>query len=97
MQLNVYAIKDRATNAFMTPFFMHTHGQAIRAFTDNINDPKSTASQHPDDYDLWHLDEWDDANGEFKGCEAKQICIGKNVVVLDPHASYKEKLRFHPD
>lgn len=86
MQLNVYAIKDRATNAFMTPFFMHAHGQAIRGFSDNINDAKSTASLHPEDYDLWYLGTWDDATGNFqiKGAP-EQIAIGKNIALAQKH------------
>lgn len=85
MKLKVFAIKDRALNAYMQPFFMHTTGQAIRAFTDNINDEKSQAYPHPDDYDLWELGDFEDSTGLFQinaeWTGPVQICMGKQVKV----------------
>lgn len=82
MKMKVFAIKDRALNAFMQPFFMHTEGQAIRAFQDNINDEKSAAHAHPDDYDLWVLAEFEDSDGRFS--HTLQIGHGRDDQVSMP-------------
>lgn len=83
MELKVYAIKDRQLDGFMHPFYMHTHGQATRAFRDQINDPESSASKHPEDYDLYYLGNFDDQTGQFTSQDnagkPKQIAIGANL------------------
>lgn len=90
MKLEVFAIKDRALNAYMQPFFAPTIGAAIRAFSDGMNDNTTPMAKHPDDYDLWHLSSWDDASGKFShnneyggpdqnNIWPKQIAIGKNL------------------
>lgn len=89
MKLQVFAIKDRAIAGFMQPFFAHTIGAAVRAFQDGMNDPQTPMAKHPEDYDLWHLGEWDDQTGDFyrnpgtKNMEViwpQQIAIGKNMI-----------------
>nr|AVQ10272.1 DNA binding protein VP5 [Gokushovirinae environmental samples] len=63
MKLLVVSIRDVKTDAFMQPFFTRTKPEAIRAFSDAINDPKSQFAQHPDDYSLYLLGEFDDSSG----------------------------------
>lgn len=88
MKLQVFAVRDRAIGAFMQPWFAPSVGAAIRAFTDSVNDATSPWNKHPDDYDLWHLGEWDDQNGRFEVSESgvlagavAQIALGKQVVI----------------
>lgn len=79
MKMITVAIKDRALDAFMRPFFAQTRGQAIRMFNDEINNNQSPMFNHPDDYDLYFLAEWDDSTGEFKNAGMpEQLAIGKN-------------------
>lgn len=80
------AIKDRALNAYMRPFFAQTKGQAIRMFNDEINNADSPMHKHPDDYDLWYLGEWDDQTGRLDNqgeyeheFQPEQLAIGKNA------------------
>lgn len=86
MKLQVCAIKDRALNAFMQPFFAQTTGAAIRAFQDGVNDGTTPMNKHPDDYDLWWLAEWDDQTGMFvanpddRSELPQQLALGKNLV-----------------
>lgn len=81
MILEMCAVKDRALNAFMRPWFAQSLGQAIRMFTDEINNPQGELNKHPDDYDLWHLGTWNDDTGLMNpNTEApKQLAIGKQV------------------
>lgn len=83
MKLQVFAVKDRALEAHMTPWFAQTTGQAIRMFSDEINNPQSPMNKHPDDYDLWHLGSWDDKTGNFTQIENAQLAMGKQVKTND--------------
>lgn len=82
MVLQIFAIKDRAVQAFMQPFFAPTIGAAIRAFSDGINDKQHAMNAHPDDYDLYHIGEWTDNSGGLMQTEEhpKQVAIGKNLI-----------------
>lgn len=88
MLMQCVAIKDRALDTFGPPMFVHTLAQGIRAFTDAINDPNNHVSKHPDDYDLWHLAAYDDAEGTFTNLPKPiQIAIGKNACLTYPTPS----------
>lgn len=62
MKLKVYAIQDSKAELFLTPFFMKTDGEAIRAFSDLVMDERSRVSKHPEDYRLYRIGEYDDVN-----------------------------------
>lgn len=77
MKMQIVAIKDRALDAFMRPFFAQTLDQAKRMFRDEINRPNSEAGAHPEDYDLYHLGDFEDHNGKINQLEQpKQLAIG---------------------
>lgn len=67
MKKQVVSVKDRAADAFMTPFFVPSRGMAIRSFKDEVNrkDAGNIMSQHPDDFDLYLLAEWSEDSGQF--------------------------------
>ena len=76
------AIKDRALNAFMRPFFAQTKGQAIRMFNDEVNNHESPMFKHPEDYDLYFLGTWNDDTGEYTNAGMpEQLAIGKNAKI----------------
>lgn len=79
MKMIMVAIKDRALNAYMRPFFAQTRGQAIRMFNDEINNEQSPMFKHPDDYDLYYLATWDDTDGQIHEQDELQLAIGKNA------------------
>lgn len=83
MTLVMVAIKDRALDAFMRPFFAQTTGQAIRMFNDEINNSDSPMFKHPEDYDLYYLGIWDDKTGMFEEAAGEQIARGKNASLRD--------------
>jgi hypothetical protein len=70
MILKIYSIYDSAANAYMQPFFMHNDGIAIRAFQDNVNSKEeNNISQHPDQFTLFCIGEYDDSNGQITKAE----------------------------
>lgn len=83
--MKVFSVRDRAADVFGRPFFVPTTGQAVRAFTDTINSKEdSEMVRHPDDFDLYHLADFDDETGQFECLsQPKQIAVGKNVKLRD--------------
>lgn len=83
MKLIVVAVRDRAIDAFMRPFFAQSVGQAVRSFTDEVNraSDDNNLYRHADDHDLYKLGVFDPASGEFSELTKEQIAIGKNVKI----------------
>lgn len=82
-KMQVVAVRDRAIDAYMQPWFVVSIGQAIRAFADEINRraTDNPLSAHPEDYDLYHLGEFDQERGVFKTEEGpRQVAVGKEQV-----------------
>lgn len=83
MELQIFAIKDRAINCYLRPWPAHTAGEAIRVFGDEINNPQSAMAKHPDDYDLYHVGKFEDTTGQidtFPGGPV-QLALGKQLKI----------------
>lgn len=79
-KLAVVAVRDSAVDAFMRPLFVPTLGLGTRVFSDEVNRKDGEMSRHPDDYDLYHLGEWDEHTGRFFSLEQPQLIVrGKDV------------------
>lgn len=82
MKMIVCTIKDRAADAFGRPFYVPAVGVAIRSFQDEVNRPSddSQIHQHPDDFDLFELGEFDDGTGKFELFETPRLLmLGKQA------------------
>lgn len=75
----ICAVRDRQLDAFMRPFTAATTGQAMRAFMDEVNRPDSEMHKHPEDYELYHLGDFDDDTGALTSCKPHSIAIASNV------------------
>jgi len=64
---HVYAVKDLAIQAFGDCFLTRAPGEAVRSFQDEANrtDGKSAVAQHPEDYELYKIGEYDDQTGKL--------------------------------
>lgn len=63
MKMKVYTIFDSKVAAYNFPFTMRSNGEALRAFADMANDTSSRVGQHPEDYVLFAVGEFDDERG----------------------------------
>lgn len=72
MILKSFTIRDSKTQFFGQPWFMRSHGEAERTFAKLAKDPKSDISNFPEDYDLYHLGEFDDQTGKFELLDTPQ-------------------------
>lgn len=58
-KLIICAIHDTKAEAYMNPFYMRSDAEAIRAFGDAIEKGDTPLTQHPEDFVLYHLGEFD--------------------------------------
>ena len=73
----IVAIKDRAADAFMRPWFIPTSGIAIRSFIDEVNREAADNNlfNHPDDFDLYEIGTFDDSTGRITSYEDMQVLM----------------------
>lgn len=67
MKLVVVSIFDKASLSFSRPVFTTSEGVAIRSFRDEVNrvEPGNDVANHPEDFELFYLAEFDDQTGLF--------------------------------
>jgi len=82
MRYKIVCIRDRVADVFGQPIFVASIGQAIRSFGDEINNKRegNNLANHPEDFDLYLLGEFDDNSAEFSQERPKQIAVGKDLV-----------------
>ena len=83
MIYKIIAVRDRAADVFAQPIFVPAVGVAIRSFGDEINrkEAGNLMAQHPEDFDLYLLGEYDDARAAFILEEVpRQVAVGKDQV-----------------
>lgn len=82
MKFHVFSVYDGAASAFLPPFFLPAMGQAIRAFTDAVNDPNHQFAKHATDYSLWCIGIFDDSAGELSCDSSGKVKVVDAVSVL---------------
>jgi len=84
MKQIICTVKDRAADAYGRPMFVPSAGVAIRSFSDEINrnNAENQLFNHPDDFDLYELGEFDDNTALFTLHEQpKLLSLGKQVKI----------------
>lgn len=84
MVLRVFAVFDTKVGTYAKPFFMQTKGQALRGWSDVVNDPSTEVAKHPEDFVLFELAEYDDASGSFTN-HAAPISLGLAIEFQKPN------------
>lgn len=76
-KLVVVAVRDKALEAFMRPFFVPARGMAARSFQDEVNRAADDNSmyKHPQDYDLYYLGSFDEESGVFTNNERPELIV----------------------
>lgn len=70
MLIKMYAIYDLKAAVYTQPFGSHNDGTAIRSFSDRARKDGTPESQHPEDYGLYQVGEYDDKTGTFQSLPA---------------------------
>nr|QJB21033.1 MAG: nonstructural protein [Microvirus sp.] len=79
--LAVVAIRDRATDSFSNPVVVPHVNVGVRSFADEVKNPQSELSKHPDDFDLYHLADFNPDDGSFvppATGKPEMVAIGKS-------------------
>lgn len=66
MKLQIFSVYDHKSQAYGTPFFKLTVQAAIRDFGDASQDTTTSINRHPEDYQLFHIGEYDDSDAIIK-------------------------------
>lgn len=84
MKYVVVAVRDVCADLYGVPMFQASVGMAQRSFSDAVNrkDDNNLLYAHPEHFELYHLGDYDDANGCFVTFDRpKQLLLGSNCVV----------------
>lgn len=84
MKMCVFAVYDKAVSLFMSPIFMRSEAEAVRALRVAMAGDHAF-TQSPDDYALYDLGEFDEAQGLFTHHDAasppRLVCQLRQFVV----------------
>lgn len=87
MKRAVCAVFDSAITSYGQPFFVPAVGAALRSFVDEVNRKAADnqLNQHPEDFVLFHLADFDDETGEFVPTDRGIVSLarGKDVVQME--------------
>ncbi len=88
-KFQMYSIYDAKAQIFHPPYFNLTHGEAERTFGQIVNDEKTQISQFPEDFDLYHIGEYNDSTGKMSPNETpkhmlKAIALKRQKPGLTP-------------
>lgn len=81
MKNKMFTIYDSKAELFLQPFCYKTEGQAIRGFSETINDPQSQIFKYPDDYTLYEIGVFDDDTGTVESIPAVNHGVGLKYVL----------------
>lgn len=83
MKSIVFAIKDLAVEGFQQPQTVQHIGGAVRWFGEQINNREAVFGKHPEDYEMYELAMFDDADGSFTLlAEPRLVARGKDLLRL---------------
>lgn len=81
MKIAVCTVRDRQVDSYAQPMFVPTTGIAIRSFIDAVNTENQNSDlwKHPEDFELWHIANYDDQTGTFENLTKISLAIGSSV------------------
>lgn len=92
MMHRIFSIRDTKAEFYYTPFAQKTHGEAERSFSDLASNEKTSIGQHPEDFDLYYLGEFDDQTGKFQPTDSPQHVVKAAHVVRAPASDMLHKV-----
>lgn len=67
MEYGLFSIYDKKLCAYMQPYFSANTATALRAFSDACKDTETMLAQHPEDFQLCKIGDYDDQTGNIEG------------------------------
>lgn len=81
MQHQIYAVKDKAANAFLQPIFSQTEATVLRSLKMALADPQHTFSLSAKDYSLYYMGLFDDVTGTLVPLAEPVFVVSLDTVV----------------
>jgi len=79
----IISVYDVKADVYSPPFFVHTKGEAIRSFADEVQNENSAIGRHPEDYHLFCLGDFIETTGEIRVLEVKErIALASDFVKI---------------
>lgn len=72
----LYTIRDAKADYYIPPFAQRNNGEAIRAFQDTCSKPGTTIHDHPEDFFLFLIGEFDQELGVIKPLAPVNLACG---------------------
>lgn len=85
MKMHVFTVRDSIADVFGQPFFGLSIGGAVRGFADAINGGDPHLSKHPNDFELYRLGLYDDADASFSDLKLERIGVGRDLYIPSPN------------
>ncbi len=76
MKLNIYSIFDTASGLYSRPFFTQADAEAMRSFSDIVQDAEHPVGKHPEDYAVYRIGIFDDTKGNMINEENECLSTG---------------------
>jgi hypothetical protein len=74
--LKIFTVLDAKADAYITPFFLPQIEQAVRTFGMSCSDEGHTFGCYPQDFQLYHVGDFDVVTGEFNIISPKMLITG---------------------
>lgn len=86
----IYSVYDNTAEAFMPPFYIQNDNMALRAIDDCLSDPQHMFSQHPKDFELYYLGEFDNIEGKFTLTDSPKHIRSLHLMVKEINTTVPE-------
>lgn len=73
MKTEIFAVHDSAADAFAQPMFFKNTATSLRAFAAACRDENTDLHQHPSDYTLFKIGEFDEDSGKLTALEPVSV------------------------
>lgn len=80
MIYKVFSIFDSKVGSYLSPFFMRSKGEAIRALTGELSNENSNICKYPSDFTLFEIGEYDDTKGAINPVDPISVGVAIEFV-----------------
>ncbi len=82
MKTQIYSIYDTASGTYQKPIFARTDGEIMREFQNICMDAEHPCGQHPEDYSLVRMGNFNDQNGQIVNEDNECLSTGLEMLAL---------------
>ncbi len=92
MKVQIYAVFDMASGTYEKPFFSTADALVRREFQNVATAADTPINQHPKDYSLWRLGNFDDNSGKVNDEANECLCTAMEIIAQSQHVDPEKQL-----